>query len=643
MDDVLRHLDLAVRQGQITLLWSERVPPGNDLRAWTAAALKSADAVLLGLSAELLSEHAFLDRDLPRLSARQHLEGLRLLPLPLRPCLWRSVPDLADLRSLLPDEEGSLLSLPSARRGQAELACAQAILASLTGFQIEDRAPLVVSPSNHPSPSDQLGANEPSAAPTGISLAARPLPSSPLPDRPPRRTPRDPHPAPRWPWFAALLVLFAALIGATLAFGPRLLHEQRALLTTTALFTIALAAALLLTGALRATGRVAVSNQGFLGGAAAICLVLFASLKSAVLALTPPSEWLLRGRIAGLPPGREAWLSAAGCAEVSVDRQSERFALPVHGPCDQPELTLQVRVSGHESQTLKLPRPAPGAESALTWSNRPPRIATVAATLTVDHRPLPRAPVRLVAECPEAATLAPVETGSDGRFLFANLPPACTTPPLQVQITLPDGRLHLQRLQTALSDVIELPQVAPPKSAPSRPRERGAPEHHAVLVEDASHLLVKGLPPGHGLDRGHWLGLFRPGPGGDARLVGYGGVIEVTATTARVAIYYLSGARTGLSAGRLPPRPKVDKALGVVLEVLEEGRVRINLGRADGVAPGDRYRVLGAVVSDHTMAGRSLGRQEVGALEVAQVDDLFATAKVVKGSAERLSFIALER
>src|SRR5262245_31475723 len=88
---LLPHFAHAERQQELVLLLRSRVLAGEDMHAWLDAATAEADAVLLVLTPSFLADD-HIHHLLARLLARSDADGLLLLPLPFRPCLWRDVP-----------------------------------------------------------------------------------------------------------------------------------------------------------------------------------------------------------------------------------------------------------------------------------------------------------------------------------------------------------------------------------------------------------------------------------------------------------------------------------------------------------------------------------------------------------------------
>ena len=154
-------------------------------------------------------------------------------------------------------------------------------------------------------------------------------------------------------------------------------------------------------------------------------------------------------------------------------------------------------------------------------------------------------------------------------------------------------------------------------------------------------------PRGHGYQRGDFVGFYRPlaraAEPGAREAVGLGQVESVDGRTLVVGWSRLPADRRAdrLDVHRLPRGSSFEKYLGQVLAADVEGAPEsagwfgINIGAADGVLPGDRYQVLGPPVGDAGVDGRSLGRTNIGVLEVVELppDKHVCRARLIEGRA----------
>ncbi len=149
----------------------------------------------------------------------------------------------------------------------------------------------------------------------------------------------------------------------------------------------------------------------------------------------------------------------------------------------------------------------------------------------------------------------------------------------------------------------------------------GAPTF--CLPDDNRGAFVVGLAPGHGWQRGQWveLGVERPGlPGPIAAAIAV--VTEPYANLARVRVLYQRETKLADATARpltTDDRARLGKFVGRVQKA-EGGRVRLDVGKSDGVAVGDEY-ALRAGHDDPAPVGR---------VRVTELGDLYAWASVLE-------------
>jgi hypothetical protein len=110
-DQVVRHLRVLELQGDVELWDDRRIVPGEDWSTAIFRALESADVALLLVSANSLTSEFILSRELPELLRLRAQQGLRLIPVIVRPCAWRDVPWLAPIQ-VFPRDGRALSELP---------------------------------------------------------------------------------------------------------------------------------------------------------------------------------------------------------------------------------------------------------------------------------------------------------------------------------------------------------------------------------------------------------------------------------------------------------------------------------------------------------------------------------------------------
>lgn len=99
-DEVWKELVVKHLGGVATLdAWDDRrIGAGTDWRSEIESALAAASAAVLLISADFLSSEFINDVELPALFARRARQGVRVIPLVLRPCAWLIQPWLSTLQ-----------------------------------------------------------------------------------------------------------------------------------------------------------------------------------------------------------------------------------------------------------------------------------------------------------------------------------------------------------------------------------------------------------------------------------------------------------------------------------------------------------------------------------------------------------------
>lgn len=99
-DEVWKELVVTHLGGVATLdAWDDRrIGAGTDWRSEIESALAAASAAVLLISADFLSSEFINDVELPALFARRARQGVRVIPLVLRPCAWLIQPWLSTLQ-----------------------------------------------------------------------------------------------------------------------------------------------------------------------------------------------------------------------------------------------------------------------------------------------------------------------------------------------------------------------------------------------------------------------------------------------------------------------------------------------------------------------------------------------------------------
>jgi len=100
MERVSNHLHVLVDSSSLRT-WDDRgIRPGKEWLPEIEKALEQARVAVLLVSIEFLNSPFIRGTELPRLLERRNREGLRVIPLLVRPCAWQKVPWLAPLQIL---------------------------------------------------------------------------------------------------------------------------------------------------------------------------------------------------------------------------------------------------------------------------------------------------------------------------------------------------------------------------------------------------------------------------------------------------------------------------------------------------------------------------------------------------------------
>ena len=98
----LRVLEL---EGEISLWDDSKIVPGDAWQGEIRAALAAADAAVLLVSADFLTSEFIREEEVPTLLRRRRDDGLRVIPLIVRPCLWQAVEWLAAMQVRPKDDQ----------------------------------------------------------------------------------------------------------------------------------------------------------------------------------------------------------------------------------------------------------------------------------------------------------------------------------------------------------------------------------------------------------------------------------------------------------------------------------------------------------------------------------------------------------
>ncbi len=89
MGELRRHLDYLEREGKINVWDDTKIKPGSNWREEINEAIKSAKVAILLISADFLSSNFIATDELPSLLAAARQEGATILPIIVKPCLFK--------------------------------------------------------------------------------------------------------------------------------------------------------------------------------------------------------------------------------------------------------------------------------------------------------------------------------------------------------------------------------------------------------------------------------------------------------------------------------------------------------------------------------------------------------------------------
>ncbi len=128
-DRLMTHLGVLQSQGLVQLWDDRRIGAGDDWYGAIQEAMSRASVAVLLISADFLTSKFILGEEVPRLLARRDQEGLRVIPLIVRPCAWQTVPWLRRLQAR--PKDGKPLSAGNENQVDADLAALAAELYEL--------------------------------------------------------------------------------------------------------------------------------------------------------------------------------------------------------------------------------------------------------------------------------------------------------------------------------------------------------------------------------------------------------------------------------------------------------------------------------------------------------------------------------
>jgi TIR domain/NACHT domain len=131
----VRHLGVLEREDLLSVWSDRRIEAGGDWQREIEQALAQARVAVLLISADFLTSDFILGEEIPQILKRRSQDGLRLVPVIVRPCTWDKVKWLQPMQAR-PLEGRALASFKPADRKETEVV---KIVKEILGF-LEDRA-----------------------------------------------------------------------------------------------------------------------------------------------------------------------------------------------------------------------------------------------------------------------------------------------------------------------------------------------------------------------------------------------------------------------------------------------------------------------------------------------------------------------
>ena len=98
MERVCSHLGVLVHSGLVMTWDDRRIAAGDGWQPEIEKAMVSAKAAVLLISANFLTSNFILKSEVPTLLKKRDKEGVRVIPVIVKPCAWTAVPWLAKLQ-----------------------------------------------------------------------------------------------------------------------------------------------------------------------------------------------------------------------------------------------------------------------------------------------------------------------------------------------------------------------------------------------------------------------------------------------------------------------------------------------------------------------------------------------------------------
>jgi len=119
-DRLVTHLGVLEKEGLLDLWDDRKIELGDDWRPDIEDAIGRAAIAILMVSANFMTSNFILDEEIPKFLARREKEGLRVIPIIIKPCAWTEVKWLSKIQAR--PKDGKPLSTRRAPQADSDLA-----------------------------------------------------------------------------------------------------------------------------------------------------------------------------------------------------------------------------------------------------------------------------------------------------------------------------------------------------------------------------------------------------------------------------------------------------------------------------------------------------------------------------------------
>ncbi len=102
-DHLMTHLDVFQQQNQLEVWDDRRITPGEDWFNEIQKALADAKVAVLLISANFLGSSFIREKEIPTLLEKRRRDGLKVIPVIVKPCAWEAAPWLASMQAVPED------------------------------------------------------------------------------------------------------------------------------------------------------------------------------------------------------------------------------------------------------------------------------------------------------------------------------------------------------------------------------------------------------------------------------------------------------------------------------------------------------------------------------------------------------------